>query len=131
VENKEESLRFEISATQYALRVYYSHADNYVASATIRTYGDVGWMSQITGIKFYEALREHFHEILAAAHCRTLEGYMTDAHARLLKRMCRGRAAFGITHRGQCAGREMPWVIISPLEPIELDGGIPTSAVSD
>lgn len=119
-------MRFEVAPTQYALRVYGDHADDYIAGATIRTYGDRGWMSQIIGARFYEALRDHFLEILAAANCKTLEGYMTDAHARLLRRLCKGRASFGITHRGMCAGREMPWVVLSPLEQVDLDAGIPT-----
>lgn len=121
------NIRFEIGPNQYALRVYDvdGHPDDYVAGATIRTYGDRGWMSQIVGRGFYDALREHFEEILDQCQCATLEGYMTDAHARLLKRLCRNRAAFGITHRGQCAGREMPWVVLSRLERIDFDAGIP------
>lgn len=106
-------MKFEIEPNQFVIRVYDDHADNYVASALIRVYGDRGWMSSITGAKFYEALREHSSEIMDKVGANTLEGYMTKEHARLLRMMCRGHAAFHIAHHGKCAGRDMPWVVLS------------------
>jgi len=107
-------MKFEIEPNQYVIRVYDDeHPDNYVASALIRVYGDRGWMSSIIGPRFYELLRDHLNEILDQVGVRTLEGYVTESHARLMRMMCRGHAEFSISHRGMCAGRRMPWVIFS------------------
>jgi hypothetical protein len=107
-------LKFEIESNQYTIRIYApEHKDNYIASALIRTYGDRGFMSNIIGAGFYEVLHDHLEEILTKCNVATLEGYMTDAHARLLRMQARGRASFSIQQRGMCAGREMPWVILS------------------
>jgi hypothetical protein len=109
-------VRFEIEANQFVIRVYDdAHPDNYIASALIRVYGDRGWMSSITGPRFYEALRDRVPEICAGVGTKTLEGYVTPAHARLMRMMFKGRAGFEIAHKGQCAGREMVWVVISAL----------------
>jgi hypothetical protein len=110
----EMALRCEVEPNQFVLRVYGgSHPDNYIASALIRTYGDRGFMSSIIGERFYQAMREHLDEIMAKVGTRTLEGYMTKAHARLLRISLRGRFAVQIQDKGQCAGREMPWVVVS------------------
>jgi hypothetical protein len=45
----------------------------------------------------------------------TLEGYMSKAHARAVRMSCKAWAKFEITHYGDCAGRQMPWVVISRL----------------
>jgi hypothetical protein len=104
---------FEVEPSQFAVRVYGKHRDDYIAGATIRRYGDRGWMSQIIGPKFYEALRDNVPELMRLCQVKTLEGYMTRAHARLLRMMLRGRANVEISHEGECAGRVMPWVIVS------------------
>jgi len=110
-------LKVEIDPNQYVVRIYSpEHKDNYIASALVRTYGDRGFMSNIIGAKFYEALHDHLEMILDRCGVATLEGYMTDAHARLLRMQARGRASFSIQQRGKCAGRDMPWVILSRKE---------------
>ncbi len=107
-------MKYEIEANSFVIRVYGDDdSNNYVASAQIRKYGDRGWMSSINGKAFFLALREHFEEILDVIGVDTLEGYVMDSMARLMRIACRGRAHFEITHRGICAGREMPWVVFS------------------
>lgn len=113
-------LRFEASPNQYAVRVYddEGHPDNYIASAIVRTYGDRGWMSNITGAGFYQALQEHLAPLMDQLNVKTLEGYMTPAHARLVKIVLAktGAGTLHISHYGEMAGRRMPWVIISAAE---------------
>lgn len=106
-------MRFELEPTAYALRVYDAHAENYVAVATVRVYGDVGWMSSISSPRLFEALPEHFESLLDRLGVRTLEGYMSKAMARAVRMASRNWAVFEIKHYGQCAGREMPWVVLS------------------
>jgi hypothetical protein len=107
-------MKFEIEPNQYVIRVYDDeHPDNYVASALIRVYGDRGWMSSIIGPHFYELLRDHLNEILDKVGVRTLEGYVTESHARLMRMMCRGHATFQVAGEGRNAGRQMVWVIFS------------------
>jgi hypothetical protein len=109
-------VHFEIEPNQYVVRVYGDDKDNYIASAQIRKYGDRGWMSSIVGKEFFFVLRDHFNEILEQVGVETLEGYVMDSMARLMRLSCRGRAKFEITHYGMCAGRRMPWVVFSKLE---------------
>ena len=108
-------MRFEIEPNQFVIRVYDdAHPDNYVASALIRVYGDRGWMSSITGAHFYEVLRDHLPEILDKVGTKTLEGYVTPAHARLMRMAARGgRGVFSVVSEGMCAGRKMVWVVLS------------------
>jgi hypothetical protein len=107
----------EIRPTQYALRVYKGHSDNYPASAVIQTYGDKAWMSMISNPGFYRALRNHVPDILDAVGVRSLEGYVTPAHARLMRMMFKHRASFAMDDEcGTCADRDMPWVTISAAD---------------
>lgn len=107
-------LPFEVEPTQFAVRIYGEHRDDYIAGCTVRRYGDRGWMSQIIGPKFWTAMRVHFPDVMRACRVRTMEGYMTKAHARLVRMALRGsELKFDIGHEGECAGRTMPWVIVS------------------
>lgn len=108
-------MRYEVEANQFVVRIYDDHADNYVASALIRTYGNRGFMSSITGERFYEGLVSHVGDLMHHCKVSTLEGYMTKAHARLLRMELR-RAGTGdvtIEGDGMCAGRTMPWVVVT------------------
>ena len=107
--------RYEIEPTQYVIRVYSDDATDYVASATLRVYGDRAWMSQISSPKLYGPLFADLNAIMDKLGIVTVEGYMSDAHARATRMAARGHAQFEITHRGTCAGRQMPWVIIRRL----------------
>jgi len=109
-------MKYEVEPTQYALRVYEDDAtEDYCAVATIRVYGDRGWMSSISSPKLYRALPEHFAGLMDKLGLLTLEGYMSKAHARAVRMSCKTWAKFEITHYGDCAGRQMPWVVISRL----------------
>lgn len=127
-------LRYELEPTQFVLRVYDDDGDSYVASATIRIYGDRAWMSQISSPRLYQAMPEYFEDLLDRLNVVSLEGYMSKTHARAVRLASRGWAKFEITHMGKCAGREMPWVRISRLEAqrksdetLLVDAGIPAS----
>jgi hypothetical protein len=110
-------LRYEIDANQYVLRVYdESSPDNYIASAIVRVYGDRGWVSSISSPRLFEALPEYFNQVMEKLKIVTMEGYMSKAMARAVRMSSRTWAKFEITHYGQCAGREMPWVKLSKLE---------------
>lgn len=106
--------RVEYEANQFVVRVYDSHPDNYSSSATIRKYGDVGWMSQIIGKGFYEAAREPgvLKKLMDDVGVKTLEGYLTDVHARAMRMALKRIAEVSIRHRGICGGREMSWVVV-------------------
>lgn len=107
-------LLYEVEPTQFVVRVYDErHPDNYIAHALIRTYGDRGLMSSIVGARFYEALAANVPDLMRQAGVRTLEGYMTDAHARLLRVALRRTSDVAIACRGICAGRDMPWVVVT------------------
>lgn len=114
--------RFEVSANEYVVRIYDEEAhsnDNYISSAMIRCYGDRGWMSCITGAGFYTCIKAKKNLEHLMKHCGvvTLEGYVTDAHARIMRAELRHVATVDISHRGKCAGRDMPWVIVRIRSP--------------
>lgn len=106
-------MRFELEPIAYALRVYDQHPENYVATALVRVYGDRAWVSSISSPRLFEALPEHFNALLAQLGAVTLEGYMSKAMARAVRIASRGWARYEETHVGQCAGRSMPWVVLS------------------
>ena len=109
-------LRYEIEPTQFVLRVYDDKSqDNYVASALIRTYGDRAYMSSISSPRLFDAMPQHFDDLMERLGLVTLEGYMTKAMARAVRMASRGWALFTVTHTGMCAGRQMEWVVIGRL----------------
>ena len=113
------NLRYEVEPTQYVVRVYdESSPDNYIASATVRVYGDRGWMSQISSPKLFEALPKYFEDLLTNLNIVTLEGYMSKAMARAVRMKAHSWATYEVTHTGNCAGRDMPWVVLSPLKKV-------------
>ena len=112
---EESEVRWEVEPIHYVVRLYHpSHPDNYIANAHVRIYGDRGWMSNIIGASFYDVLADNVPALLkACGGIRTLEGFMTKVHARALRMRLRGKAKVEVTHTGMCAGREMPWVVVS------------------
>ena len=109
-------MHYEIEPNQYAIRVFEdeAHPDTYSASALLRTYGDIGFISSISSPKFFLAI-DNLENLMARVGITSLEGYMTKAMARACRMGCKGKANYEITHYGKCAGRELPWVKISAL----------------
>lgn len=104
----------EIRPKQFTVRHYKGHPENWRSSALIDTYGDVGWISLISGHDILNVLRDRTFEAFNAVGIRTLEGYVTDSSARLMRMTFRGgHRNFEVKHRGMCADREMPWVALS------------------
>lgn len=106
-------MRYELEPTQFVLRAYEGSDENYIASATIRVYGDRAWVSQISSPRLFEAMPAYFDQFMSRLGVKSLEGYMSKAMARAVRMACRKWADFKITHEGECAGRTMPWVVLS------------------
>jgi hypothetical protein len=111
-------MRYEIEPNQYVIRLYEddSHPDTYYASALIRTYGDIGFVSSISSPRFFEWGLANLDEFLTAIKVESLQGYMSKAMARALRMGCKGKAKYQEGFHGECAGREMPWISVSRLE---------------
>lgn len=105
-------MRYELEPNQFVLRVYDGSDENYIASATVRTYGDRGFVSQISSPRLFEAMPAYFEQFMDRLGVKTLEGYMSKAMARAVRIASRKWAQFSITHEGDCAGRTMPWVVL-------------------
>jgi len=104
-------MHVEIDPRQYSVRVYENEGDiNYTASCQVFVYGDVGLMYSINGRDFYRAFSQGI-EKLREKGLKTLEGYVSDAHVKLLKRVLKERVS--VPKRGMMAGREMPWVVVN------------------
>ncbi len=106
-------MRYELEPNQYVLRVYDDHAENYVASALIRVYGDRAWVSSISSPRLFEAMPQYFNEFLDRLNVICLEGPMSRAMARAVRMASREWANFEITRQAKCAGRMMPWVVLT------------------
>lgn len=104
-------MRYELEPTTYAIRVYDQHPENYVATAILRVYGDKGWVSNISSPRLFEMM-SHMVELMDRVGIATLEGYMSRAMARAIRMASREWASFEITHYGNCAGRNMPYVVV-------------------
>ena len=114
-------MRYEVEPITYVVRVYDDdRPDDYVASAMIRKYGDRGWVSSITSPRLFDAISEHFDDFLDQLGIVAVEGYMSEPMARAL-RMKSGRYDYFVARRGICAGRTMPWVVLSKLENVNAD----------
>lgn len=106
-------MRLEASPRHYSLRIYAEHPTDYVASCQVLRYGDRAIMYSIIGSGFYAAAGLIL-EWAADQGFRMLEGYVSPAHARLLRRIA--AQTFGWTLHVQGSGRfdghELTWVIL-------------------
>jgi hypothetical protein len=121
-------VRYEVEPITWALRVYdetRTNTDDYIASALIRRYGDRGWMSSISSPRLFDALAipGAFDEFLDKLGIVCLEGYMSEVMARALRMQASKHpwCDYYVARRGLCAGRTMPWVVLSKLENLEED----------
>ena len=119
-------MRYEVEPITWALRVYdepglRAHEEDYVASALIRKYGDRGWVSSISSPRLFSVFTDHFEEILDAVGVTCFEGYMSEPMARALRIQASKHpwCDFYVARRGLCAGRTMPWVVLSKLDNLE------------
>jgi hypothetical protein len=117
-------VRYEVEPITYVVRVYDDdRPDDYVASAMIRKYGDRGWVSSITSPRLFDAIAEHFNEFIDRMGVVAVEGYMSEPMARALRIQASKHpwCDFYVARRGLCAGRTMPWVVLSKLDNLEED----------
>jgi len=107
--------RFIVVPRQFSVMVYGDDSVNYDASCNVFRYGDRGFMYSITGWKFYEAWRKQgaLRSLLAQLDVKSLEGYVTAAHARLMRVALRHVGRVEVTGEGEMAGHTMVWVVVS------------------
>lgn len=105
---------FEVLPRQFSVMVYGSHPTDYVASCQVAVSGDRGMMHSISGAGWFKHWEQpgEVDRLLTALGVRTLEGYATAAHARLMARALRHVAKVSISTPGNMAGRSMLWVIV-------------------
>ena len=110
-------MRYEVEPITYVVRVYDDdRPDDYVASAMVRKYGDRGWVSSISSPRLFEGIADHFNAFLDELGVVCVEGYMSEPMARAVRIKSRGWADYYVARRGLCAGRTMPWVVLTKLE---------------
>ena len=111
-------LRFEISPSTFDVRVYDTEKSDmtYIATATIRTNGEIGWVSQISNPVFFDIVVEHLDAILDYLQITSLQGAMNPVMARALRIKVKNRANITIQSPHKYAGRDLPWVILSKLK---------------
>lgn len=110
--------RVEIIPRQASVAIFDRSAANqinYTASCNVFLYGDVGCMYTINGSQFYAALAEpgQLAALMASLGVKTLEGYVTPAHARLMRAALRRVAHVVIRSEGEMAGHNMVWVVVT------------------
>lgn len=109
-------MNFKIVERQASVLVFDKDEINYTASCQVFTYGDVGLMYGINGRKFYELMAEQGPQVMEQLGVKSLEGYITKAHARLMRIALKKVATLDIAHTGMCAGHEMVWVVIRGIK---------------
>lgn len=101
----------EIDARVQTIRLYGHNPNNPDAVAQISQYGDVGWLWSIRGERFWERA-DIISEKARGLDLKTLEGYVTPGHARLI-RMVLGKMDYTYTITAKKwvkkYGREMCW----------------------
>lgn len=103
----------EISPKQFQVRIYGRHPDNYDASFQLYVDGDKGFVHSLTGSGFYRLMPEFVRKVFETCGVRTVEAYVLEPHARLMKRMFRGKVNMELLSMGTVAGRKMIWVRLS------------------
>jgi hypothetical protein len=108
-------MHYKIIDRQSSVLVFEDGEDvNYVASCQVFLYGDVGLMYGLNGRKFYELMAVKGAQIMAQLGVKMLEGYLTPAHARLMRIALNRIADVTEAHEGMMAGQVMVWVVITP-----------------
>jgi hypothetical protein len=112
------ALRFEISPSTFDFRVYDSEKSDmtYIATATIRTCGEIGWVSQISNPVFFDVILENLDVILDMLHITSLEGAMSPIMARSLRMKVKNRGQLTIHSPHKYDGRLLPWVSLTKLK---------------
>lgn len=105
---------FEVLPREYSIMVYGQHPSDYIASCQIMVCGDRGVIHSATGAGWYRhwAQPGAVDRLLAATGVKTLEGYATEAHARLMRHALRHVAQVSIGAIGKMAGRTMVYVTV-------------------
>lgn len=110
-------MRYKIVTRQDSILVFDGDSPNYVASCQVFIYGDRGFMYNANGQEFYSCMVENGVEMMKEMKVVSLEGYVTKAHARLMRIALPGVADVAITGTGEMAGVSMVWVVIKPKVP--------------
>ncbi len=115
-EINDDDLHIEVESKLQQVRIYErrGNPDNYKSAFQIFEYGDRGMAYSINGDGFYMA-RKHLAELMRRLGLATLEGYVSDAHAKLITRMLRDTCTVTTPQRGECAGRDFPWIVVRPI----------------
>lgn len=105
---------FEVFPRQYSVMVFGEHPENYESSCQVTIQGDRGMMHSISGAKWFKHWEKpgEVDRLLDAMGVKSLEGYATLAHARLMQRALRHVANVSICTPGNMAGRAMVWVMV-------------------
>ena len=115
--------RYEIvqrSASVILFPLYQPSAVNFGACFQVVRYGDRGFAYSISNPGFYDAMAGDrlLAPIMRDLGVRTLEGYVTPAHARLMAIAFRQQADVQITGEGEMQGHNMCWVVVRPIKQI-------------
>ena len=107
--------RFVVEPRQFSVMVYSDGTVNYDASCNVFKYGDRGFMYSMSGPKFYLPWREEgvLQSLFDKLGVRTLEGYVTPHHARLLKMVLRPVGNVEVTEKGKMSGHDMVWAVVT------------------
>lgn len=110
------TFRFEVIPRQVSVVVFDEQDTlNYCASCNVFIYGDRGFMYTINGEQFYAAfaLEGRAIDLLKKLNVRSLEGYVTKAHARLMRMALRKDMNVEITGAGEMMDHSMVWVSVT------------------
>ena len=104
--------RFEILERSCTVAMYGIGETNYVASCQVWRCGDRGFMHSINGRAVYQTLAQpgELTRLLKQLEVKSLEGYATPAHARLLKTALSEVGIVTALSHGMMAGRKMIWM---------------------
>ena len=85
---------------------------NYSVGFPVFVHGDRGIPFLINGPGFYRVMKEHGAELMKELGVKSLEGYVTDAHAELMRQALKGVAEITDRGRGTMAGLDMVWIVV-------------------
>lgn len=113
-------MRVEISPRQYSIRIYHKdEPEKYdIASCQVFVYGDKGFIYSLHGPGFYQAFPQVIEEIQKLG-IKSLEGYVSKSHARLLRMQQGLLAQYGceliLGEEGILDGHPLVWITVQRI----------------
>lgn len=108
--------RCEIEATEFDVRFYTDHEDNYSSSFTMKMIGDAGHITKLNGREFFSVAARFFDYVLGETGAEFMTAELLAHTLRALKKTLEGVATIEVTREFKKKGRKFFQVKIQRIQ---------------